>query len=290
MSVQRPRVRRILVTNDDGVRAPGIRLLEEVAREFADEVWVVAPETDHSGAGHSLTLRRPLRVRRLSERRYAVDGTPTDCVLLALQRIVDGRVDLVLSGVNRGSNLGDDVTYSGTIAAAMEATLLGVPAIALSQACRDRDPVKWRTAELLAPSVIERLLLAPPDRDVLVNVNFPDRNPEEVRGIRVTRQGKRKIGDELIERVDPRGEPYIWIGALRQDQMAGDDTDIAAVEGGWVSVTPIHMDMTHYASLRSLARLFAEHGSVMPPEVSVEEERSAAQMAAEKARGSTAAE
>ncbi|GBD43478.1 5'-nucleotidase SurE [bacterium HR40] len=255
---ERRRLQRILVTNDDGVRAPGLMLLEEIARGFAEEVWVVAPETNHSGAGHSLTLRRPLRIRRLSERHFAVDGTPTDCVLLALQHIIRQPVDLVLSGINHGSNLGDDVTYSGTIAAAMEATLLGVPAIALSQACRDRDPVKWRTAATYAPEVIARLLLAPPGRDVLVNVNFPDVDPEAVCGIAVTRQGKRKIGDELVERLDPRGEPYVWIGALRQEESGGEGTDIAAVASGWVSVTPIHMDMTHYASLPTLGRLFED--------------------------------
>lgn len=272
------RLRRILVTNDDGVRAPGIRLLEEIAGRFADEVWLVAPEVNHSGAGHSLTLRRPLRIRRLAERRYAVDGTPTDCVLLALQHIVREPVDLVLSGINHGANLGDDVTYSGTIAAAMEATLLGVPAIALSQACRDRDPVKWRTSEVYAPEVIARLLQVPPARDVLFNVNFPDLEPEEVRGIRVVRQGKRKIGDELVERIDPRGEPYIWIGALRGEESAQDDTDIAAVEQGWVSVTPIHMDMTHYDSLRTLARVF-DGADVSPRAEVLQEDRQAAEEA-----------
>lgn len=267
MSVVR-RLRRILVTNDDGVRAPGVRLLEEIAHRFADEVWLVAPEVNHSGAGHSLTLRRPLRIRRLSERRYAVDGTPTDCVLLALQHIVREPFDLVLSGINHGANLGDDVTYSGTIAAAMEATLLGVPAIAISQACRDREPVKWRTAEVFAPRVIEHLLRVPPVRDVLYNINLPDLDVEQVRGICVTRQGKRKIGDELIERIDPRGEPYIWIGALRGEETAEDGTDIAAVANGWVSVTPIHMDMTHYDSLQTLAKLFTEADHSAVPEVS----------------------
>lgn len=261
MTRARPRVGTILVTNDDGIAAPGIRLLEAIARSFAEEVWVVAPETNHSGAGHSLTLRRPLRIRRLSERRFAVDGTPTDCVLLALQHIVRRRVDLVLSGVNHGANLGDDVTYSGTIAAAMEARLLGVPSIALSQACRDREPIRWRTTETFAPPVIERLLDLPFEGDVLVNVNFPDRDPAQVRGVRVTRLGRRKIGDELVERIDPRGEPYIWIGALRQEQGGEDGTDIAAVENGWVSVTPIHMDMTHYDSLRALAKLLDGTGS-----------------------------
>ena len=256
---QRRQLRRILVTNDDGIRAPGVRLLEKIARGFAAEVWLVAPEDNHSGAGHSLTLRRPLRIRRLAERRYAVDGTPTDCVLLALQHIIREPVDLVLSGINHGANLGDDVTYSGTIAAAMEATLLGVPAIALSQDCRERDPVRWHTAEAFAPLVIARLLQVPPMRDVLFNVNFPDREPEHVAGIRITRQGKRKVGDELIERLDPRGEPYIWIGSARGEESAEAGTDIAAVAYGWVSITPIHMDMTHYESMTRLAKLFEDN-------------------------------
>jgi 5'-nucleotidase len=239
-------------------RQHGIQLLERVARAFSDDVWVVAPESNHSGAGHSLTLRLPLRWRQISERHFAVAGTPTDCVLLALQRLVPGRpVDLLLSGINHGGNLGEDVTYSGTIAAAMEATLLGVRAIALSQAARDRHKIKWATAERFAPELVRRLIGASWSRDVLININFPDRIARSVQGIRLTSQGKRKLGDVLVERADPRGEPYVWIGALRADAALKPGTDLAAVAEGWVSVTPIHLDMTHRPSLAALAPLFA---------------------------------
>ncbi|MEZ5857974.1 MAG: 5'/3'-nucleotidase SurE [Geminicoccaceae bacterium] len=247
---------RILVTNDDGINAPGLKVMEAIAREISDEVWVVAPEINHSGAGHSLTLRRPLRTRRLSERHYAVDGTPTDCVLLALQNILEDKaINLVLSGVNHGHNLGEDVTYSGTIAACMEATLLQVPAIAFSQACHERHPVKWKTAEQWAPGVIRPMLSMEWPTDVLVNLNFPDVVAGSVKGVKVTRQGKSKIGDELIERIDPRGEPYVWIGLSRDEAEHADDTDVFAVRAGWVSVTPIQLDMTHRESFAKLTKL-----------------------------------
>lgn len=249
---------RILVTNDDGINAPGLKVLEAIARQLSDDVWVVAPEINHSGAGHSLTLRRPLRTRRLSERHYAIDGTPTDCVLLALQNILEEeRIDLVLSGVNHGHNLGEDVTYSGTIAAAMEATLLQVPAIAFSQACRERHPVKWKTAEHWAADVVRPMLAMDWPKDVLINVNFPDVLAQSVKGVLVTRQGKQKVGDELIERIDPRGEPYVWIGLSRGEHDRVDGTDVAAVSDGYISVTPIQLDMTHHPSFAKLTNLFS---------------------------------
>ncbi|MEZ5825799.1 MAG: 5'/3'-nucleotidase SurE [Geminicoccaceae bacterium] len=249
-------LKRILISNDDGINAAGIEVLERVAAGLADEVWVVAPERNQSGAGHSLTLRRPLRIRLVTDRRHAVDGTPTDCVMVALHQLLrDKPVDLVLSGVNHGGNLAEDMTYSGTIAAAMESTLLGQRAIALSQVCRERDPVKWETAEHWAPDVIRRCLDIGWPEDTLLNVNFPDRKPDEVRGIRATRQGRRDIGEELIERIDPRGEPYIWVGALRGADRHQDGTDLSAVNDGYVSVTPIHLDMTHHESLNQLRRV-----------------------------------
>ena len=183
---------RILVTNDDGINAPGLRVLERIARTLSKDVWVVAPETNQSGASHSLTMHRPLRIRKVGRRRFAIDGTPTDCVLLALQTVIkDGPVDLVLSGVNQGANLGEDVTYSGTIAAAMEATLFNVPAIALSQSCRNGQPVQWTTAEHHAPGIISRLFSEKWHKDLLININFPDSASETVKGMQVTAQGKR---------------------------------------------------------------------------------------------------
>jgi 5'-nucleotidase len=250
---------RILVTNDDGINAPGLKILERVARTLSPDVWVVAPETNQSGASHSLTMHRPLRIRKVSRRRFAIDGTPTDCVLLALQTVIrHGPVDLVLSGVNHGANLGEDVTYSGTIAAAMEATLFNVPAIALSQSCRNGHPVKWATAEHHAPEIVSRLFLEEWQKDLLININFPDCPATSVKGMQVTTQGKRKLGDELLERIDPRGEPYVWIGGLRVEEGFQNGTDLQAVAEGFISVTPIHMDMTHRASFERLRRVLGQ--------------------------------
>src|SRR3954467_2287997 len=165
---------RILISNDDGIDAPGIQLLEKVARELSNDVWVVAPEMEQSGASHSLTTRRPLRLNEVGERRFAVDGTPTDCVLLALKKLLRDRPpDLVLSGINGGSNVGEDLTYSGTVAAAIEATLLGIPAIALSQDFREGHPIPWDTGEAFAPDMIRRLLKTPWPASTLFNINFP---------------------------------------------------------------------------------------------------------------------
>jgi 5'-nucleotidase len=237
---------RILLTNDDGIEARGLKVLHRVVRGLCRDVWIVAPEIEQSGASHSLTLHRPLRVRKLGPRRFAVDGTPTDCVLLALKRLLgDKQPTLVVSGINGGANLGDDVTYSGTVAAAMEATLLGVPAI------------RWPTAERHAPEVIRRLVAQPWPKNTLINVNFPDLPPSDVKGITVARQGRHKIGDQLMERTDPRGRPYYWIGPLREtgDGVAG--TDITEVTAGWITLTPILLDLTSTPALTALRKVFS---------------------------------
>ena len=248
---------RILVSNDDGINAPGIKLLAKIARSLCREVWVVAPEREQSGAAHSLTLDRPLRVRRLGARRYAVDGTPTDCVLLAVKILMrDKRPTLVLSGINAGANLGEDVTYSGTVAAAMEATLLGVPAIAFSQHYADRGKVPWATAGAQAPEVIRRLTALRWPRDTLINVNFPATPPNKVAGIAPTRQGRRKIGEGVVERVDPRGRPYYWIGPMREEWPDIPGTDLHAVTAGKVSITPICLDLTNRPALAELRNVF----------------------------------
>ena len=249
---------RILLSNDDGIHAPGLRLLERVMRPLVRELWVVTPEIEHSAAGHSLTLRRPLRVRRVSSRRYAVDGTPTDSVLLGVNVVLKDRPpDLVLTGINRGANLGEDMTYSGTVAAAMEATLLGFPAIALSQVYRDRRKVEWTTAKDHVADVVRRLVQVPWPRNVLMNVNFPDVPVRAVTGIEATRQGRRKIGGALTERLDPRGELYYWIGAQSERTGHGRGSDLVAVRRGAISVTPLSLDLTHGATLRVLRKVFA---------------------------------
>ena len=249
---------RILVTNDDGIQAPGIRLLEKIALGFTRDVWVVAPETEQSGTSHSLTLRRPLRIRKVTRRRYAVDGTPTDAVLLAINHLLKGeRPTLVLSGINRGGNLGEDVTYSGTIAAAMEATLLGVRAIALSQVTEGNGPAKWATAEHHAPDILRRLAGIRWPTNMLVNVNFPDVTAHAVTGVVVAAQGKRKIGDQLVAGVDPRDVPYFWIGAMRKEEATRPGTDLAAVNAGSISVTPLNLDLTQRPALKTLAQALA---------------------------------
>ncbi len=246
---------RILVSNDDGVYAPGLKLLERIARQLSKDVWVVVPQIEQSAASHSLTLSRPLRIRKLSPRRYWLDGTPTDCVLLAIKNILkDHPPDLVLSGVNRGGNLGEDVTYSGTIAAAMEATLLGVPAIALSQYVVGNNRIKWQTAGRHAPGVIRRLVEVTWPTGVVVNVNFPDVPADEVTGIEITRQGRRKVGDELQERLDPRGRPYYWIGSMRREEPSRPGTDLAAVHQGAISVTPLYLDLTHAPTVKAFRK------------------------------------
>lgn len=247
------RTTRILVSNDDGIHGPGLEVLERIARSLSDDVWTVVPETEQSGAGHSLTLHHPLRIRQADERRFAVDGTPTDSVLLAVNHILkDHKPALVLSGVNRGANLGEDVTYSGTVAAAIEGTLLGIPSIALSQVFTNPEPVKWHTAEAHAAKVIAKVASEGWGRNVLINVNFPDVEPEAVTGIEVTSQGKRKVGDDLVERHDPRGRPYIWIGPQRRSEEARPGTDLEAIGRGVISVSPLCVDMTDAATLHQL--------------------------------------
>jgi 5'-nucleotidase len=246
---------RILVTNDDGIHAPGIEVLERIARTLSPDVWTVAPDVEQSGTSHSLTLRRPLRLRKYGERRYSVDGTPTDSALLAINHVLkEKRPDLVLSGVNGGANLGEDVTYSGTIAAAMESTLLGVPSIALSQVNRSLGEPPFAIAERHGAEVIAKLTSVTWPAGVLMNVNFPDTQP--VSGIRVGRQGRRISTIELIEGRDPKNRPYVWIGDFTNDETAEPDTDLDAVMHGAIAVTPLHLDLTHDPSLPLLRDLF----------------------------------
>ncbi len=249
---------RILVTNDDGIHAQGLKVLEGIARSLTEDVWVVAPEMEQSAASHSLTINRPLRLRKLDERRFTVDGTPTDCVLLAINHVMkDARPTLILSGVNQGSNIGEDVTYSGTIAAAMEGTLLGVPSIALSQHYEPGHPIDWSAAIAHGADVVRKTLTVAWPKNVLLNVNFPACPADAVTGVKVVRHGKRKIGDELVERVDPRGKPYIWIGTLRGEADVTEDTDIHTVFHGGISITPIDLDLTHTPTLQTLTQAFA---------------------------------
>ena len=258
--------KRILVSNDDGITAPGIAILEKVARTLCDDVWVVAPAEEKSGAGHSLTLTQPLRVRKLEEKRYSVSGTPTDCVMMALNEIMeDAPPTLILSGVNRGGNLAEDITYSGTVSVAMEGTLAGIPSIALSQCIRPPAKTKWATAEKFAPEVIKKLIRTDWPENVLMNVNFPAFDPQDIRGIHITEQGRREVmGNNVEKRTDPRGFTYYWFGLGREVGVPGHETDLKAVRSQYISVTPLHLDLTHHETRRRLANSVHEEFATIP--------------------------
>lgn len=249
---------RILLTNDDGIHSTGFAALERIAEALSDDIWVCAPEHEQSAASHSLTIHRPLRLRQIGEKRFAADGTPTDCVLLAVHSVLkDRRPDLVLSGVNHGYNIAEDVTYSGTIAAAMEATLLGIRSVALSQELSDDRPPDWATAEKWGPDAVRKAISVDWPTNVLVNVNFPALAPDEVKGFAVVPHGNRKIGDELSERIDPRGRTYFWVGTTRSNETVARDTDAHALSEGKIPVTPLYLDLTHHQSLATLKRAFS---------------------------------
>jgi len=252
---------RILVTNDDGIHSEGLEVCAEIARALSDDVWVIAPEFDQSGVSHSLSLNDPLRLREIGERRFAVKGTPTDCVIMAARHVIKDRPpDLVLSGVNRGRNAGEDVIYSGTVAGAVEATILGIPAFALSQAYKSRSgqPPHWETATRFAPDIIRRALKAKVPRDVLININFPDCGPNEVRSIAVANQGRNRQERLQIEaRQDGRGNAYYWIAYVRMRGLPpADGSDVFALSENRISVTPLRLDMTDEPFMTTLLEVF----------------------------------
>jgi len=260
---------RILLTNDDGIEAPGLDVLQQIASELSDDIWIVAPETDQSGAAHSLTLHEPLRCRTLKDKIHAVKGTPTDCVIMGIRFLLaDKPPDLVLSGVNRGQNLADDVTYSGTVAGAIEGTLLGVPSIALSLATTsDRSgKTRWETPMQLGAGLIQRLLKVGWPDGVVLNVNFPDREPGDVEGLEVTRQGRRDQDLLTIEdRMDTRGNPYYWLGFERRRSRPPEGSDLWAVYTGRISVTPLDLNLTHDDARDELARKLADADAAPRP-------------------------
>ncbi len=240
------------MSNDDGVRSEGLAALVQ-ALSGLGTVYVVAPDRERSAASHSLTLSHPLRVERMGPRTFAVDGTPTDCVNLAVNGILRGKkVSFLAAGINRGSNMGDDITYSGTVSAAMEGTILGIPSIAVSLA--SKNDFRYDVAAAFAARVARKILRLGLPPDTLLNINVPNAPPGEVRGVKVTRQGKRIYGDAIVEKRDPRGRKYYWIGgdAQRSEEIPG--SDLKAVEENYISVTPVHLDLTNYASLSALRR------------------------------------
>jgi len=251
---------RILLTNDDGIHAEGLAALERIARALTDDVWVVAPETDQSGLAHSLTLSEPLRLRKIDDRHYALRGTPTDCVIMGVRKIMPEPPDLILSGVNSGANLADDVTYSGTVAGAMEGTLLGIRSFALSQAYNVSEEgrvVPWEVAETHAPDLLRKLIATTLPPGVLLNINFPRCRPDAVKGVSVSSQGKLVHSLGVDERRDGRGFPYFWLTFGREPPDVLPGTDIAAVREDRIAVTPLHLDLTAHEVKERLAKALA---------------------------------
>ncbi|WP_417670461.1 5'/3'-nucleotidase SurE [Roseibium sp.] len=247
---------RILITNDDGIHSAGLDALERIAKTLSDDVWVIAPETDQSGVAHSLTLSDPLRLRQISDRHFALRGTPTDCVIMGVRKVLPDMPDLILSGINRGQNLAEDVTYSGTVAGAMEGSILGIRSIAVSQAYNwdvGSEP-NYGTAEAHAPELFKKLLDFPMARHTLLNVNFPACSADEVKGTKVTVQGHHEqSGLTIAERRDGRGYPYYWLGFQDRGQSILDNSDLHAIGDGYISVTPLRIDLTAHDMVEQLA-------------------------------------
>lgn len=247
----------ILVTNDDGIHAPGIAALADSLQELG-RVVVVAPDRDRSAIGHALTLHAPLRANELRNDVFSVDGTPTDCVNLGIHGLFQGVPDLVVAGINRGANLGDDITYSGTVCAAMEATLMGVPALAISLGGGSFSPEEYRNAAVAALYLARKVMQQGLPPDTFLNVNVPQGS---VRGIRLTRQGRRRYGDVVVEKIDPRGRKYYWLGGGTCEFEAAEGTDCHAVHEGFISVTPLHLDLTNFESFERLSNWYADFPS-----------------------------
>ncbi len=256
---------KILLTNDDGIHAEGFEALRRIAAQLSDDVWVAAPETEQSGASRGITLSDPLRVRKVAEREWAVAGTPTDCVLLGVNDLMPVKPDLILSGVNRGQNMGEDVTFSGTVAGALQGMTLGVPSIALSQAVvvfHDEHRPPFEIAEHFAPGIIQSLITAGWPKDVIMNVNFPDVPLEQITQVEVTRQGVRDMVHMHAERrTDLRGRDYYWMGFRGKPGNPPEGTDLKAIYEGRISVTPLAVDMTHQATVHDLRQVL---GGVPP--------------------------
>jgi 5'-nucleotidase len=252
---------RILLSNDDGIHAPGLAVLETIARAFSDDITIVAPIEEQSGAGRSLTLTRPIRLHAFGEKKFAVTGTPTDAVMMALAHVMkDNPPDLILSGVNRGANLAEDVTYSGTVAAAMEGAMAGIRSVAMSQVYRREgagNNVSFDVAEQWGERVLRPLIDAPWAPRTVMNINFPAIAPDQVRGIRVAEQGLRDYaGARLDRRTDLRGFDYYWLNLGHTPQTPGHRTDLEANADGYVTVTPLHCNLTHQPSMAGLDQIY----------------------------------
>ncbi len=243
--------KKILVSNDDGIHSEGLIALAR-ALESVGDVFIVAPDRERSAVSHSLTLHRPLRVNKISSNVISIDGTPTDCINLSLHGILPVRPDLIVSGINFGANLGDDITYSGTVSAAMEGTLFGLPSFAISLACE--DDAKFETASKIAVKVAGLILKNGLPKDTLLNINVPYVAEKDIKGIKFTKQGKKTYSGAIVEKVDPRGKKYYWVGGSKIDIPHEEDTDLMAVYENYVSITPLHLDLTNYSSFKELLK------------------------------------
>lgn len=242
----------ILVTNDDGVHSPGLISLFDVMKNLGD-AYVIAPDRERSAVSHALTMHRPLRVEELRDHVYQINGTPTDCVAVGVNKILPERPAFVVSGINKGANLGDDITYSGTVSAAIESTIMGIPAFAVSLAIQKQTkPIHFETASNIALEIGKYILDSSLPYDTLLNVNVPDVHAPGIKGIKLTRQGKRVYNDSIQETFDPHGEKHYWIGGGKPYWEHGEDTDIQAVRDNYVSITPIHLDLTNFEALKFL--------------------------------------
>jgi 5'-nucleotidase len=252
---------RILISNDDGINAQGLIVLEQIARNLSNDVWIVAPEVERSGAGRAVTLTDPVRIRQIDGKRFACSGTPTDCILLAVSDLMKAAPpDLILSGVNRGQNLAEDTSVSGTVAAAFQGMHMGVPSIALSQATNFRpgQPIPWETAAAFGPKVIAALVAAAWPINVVLNVNFPDCLPADVQGQEVTYQGFRdEAVNHMDKRTDLRGNAYYWIGYRGKLSAPPEGSDLRAIYDRRISITPLHLDMTHHDAITDLKKAMA---------------------------------
>lgn len=251
---------RVLIANDDGIHSQGIKVLEEAMRSIAAEVWVVAPEHEQSATGHSLTIHEPLRIRMYDDNHVSVFGTPTDSVVVGVRKVMkDNPPDLIVSGINHGSNTADDITYSGTLAAAMEGTLLGIPSVAFSQENPEgMGEEDWNLPRQWIPEVLKKFQGMEWERNVYMNVNFPVREVKGRTKCKVVQQGRNKIiQDDLIECLDPRGRPYYWIGPTPERRSEDDQSDIEAMLQGYITITPLSLNMTHYETLERLETVFS---------------------------------
>jgi len=243
----------ILVTNDDGVHSPGLLSLFNVMKEIGD-AYVIAPDRERSAVSHALTLHRPLKVENLRDHVFSLNGTPTDCVAVGVHKILPEKPAFVVSGINRGANVGDDITYSGTVSAAIESTIMGIPAFAVSLAVNDRPvlPLHFDTAANISGEIARHILTNSLPYDTLLNVNVPDMKMETVKGIKFARQGKRIYDGSIHETFDPHGEKHYWIGGGKPYWEHAEDTDIQTLHDGYISITPLHLDMTNYDALKSM--------------------------------------